>query len=193
MSPRFSGRHCARATSQRSTWPLERYYPRLRLIHQSWVMQRSQIQRLGLNVVSFSHNKDNHSAKVPMALTHLWWFEGNLSSSTLGLDHPWSLIPGHSLRPPSSCHSPEQQRQLGCSFTFQQLLQEEWWGRVSSGEVGIKWGAMRGWDGPRRGQVGDDLLSSLWPWAGLIQASPLCFLYPLGLSRAELPASSCTH
>lgn len=55
---------------------------------------------------SFSYNKDNHSAKVPMALTHLWWFEGNLSSSTLRLDHPWSLIPGHSPRPPSSCHSP---------------------------------------------------------------------------------------
>lgn len=117
----------------------------------------------------------------------------------ISLPPPWALItPGHSSLVthwghPAPVTAPGQQRQLGCSFTFQQLLQEEWWGRVRSGEVGTKWGAMRGWDGPRRGQVGEDLLSSLWPWAGLIQASPLCFLYPLGLSRAELPASSCTH
>ena len=48
---------------------------------------------------------------------------------------------------------------------------------------GMKWGAVRGWAGPGRGQEGGDLLSSLCCSAWLVWAF-LCFLYPLDLSRA---------
>lgn len=91
--------------------------------------------------------------------------------------HPWSLTEFH----PASVTAPGQQRQLKCSFTSQQLLQEGG-GEKSGRGSGSEMRSVGGWAGPRRGQEGD-LLSSLWCSAWLVWAF-LCSLYPLRLSRA---------
>lgn len=180
---RFSGRHRARATSQQSMWPLEKYCPKLILNHQSWVTQWSQMQHLGLNIVFLFYSKDDHSARYPWPLC-IYGGLREISFYTSDLHHPWSLTPG----PPTLV--PHEVIQLlsqplgskGSSFTSQHRPRRVV-GESRSGEVGMKWGAVRGWAGRRRGQEGGDLLSSLCCSAWLVWAF-LCFLYPLGLSRA---------
>lgn len=100
----------------RHVTPLEKYYPRLMVCHQSWFLQRSKIQLLGLNIVCLSlQQRPPFSTDAHGPFTSV--FEGNRSSSTSGLDH--SLLWLLSQPRGSKCSS-------GCSCTIEQLLQEVW-------------------------------------------------------------------
>lgn len=115
-----------------------------------WVLSHGSCNGLKCNLqdwilFSFSYSKDNRSAKMPMALSHLWWFEG---------EHFFHLLPWALSQP---CHS---KGSSWCSFTIEQLLQEKtWWGWARPGGAGTKWGAVVGWAGVKRVNEGEGLLS----------------------------------
>ena len=118
---------------------------------------------------------------------HLWWFEESLflhlgpSSPLVPHPGPPPLVPRWV--PSSFCHSPWAAKAAQVLFHQPTAAPGGWWGKVGVRGVGMKWGAVRGWAGPRRGQEGGDLLSVLCCSAWLVWAF-LCFLYPLRLSRA---------
>lgn len=148
--------------------------------HQSWFMQRSKIQLLGLNIVCLSLQHRQPFSKMPMALSHLFLGE-------IALPLPQALI----THPSGSCHSP------GAANAAQDALSplnscSRRCGEEEPGQGKWEWNEERWWDELERRRE-KACFPFLWPWPWSVQDSPLWFLYPLGPSRAKFPAFSCTH
>lgn len=189
---RFSGRHHARATSQQSMWPLEKYCPKLILNHQSWVTQWSQIQHLRLNIVFLFYSKDDHWARYPWPLC-IYGGLREISFYTSDLHHPWSLTPGPPPLVPHWGHpapvtAPRQQRQL-----FHQPTAAQEGGGGESGQGKWEWneepwedelGAGEG----RREETSSPLCAAQHGSSGLFSA-----FFILWACQGQSPACSCTH